>query len=230
MNEQLFIHTGYPKTATTFLQHQIFERIPNVKYIRPFNENFVINKNCVNIISDESLTGFPYHGGKANDQYLIADKIKKIFPNAKIIVTTREPNGWLRSLYSQYIRNGGKKIYEFWFENIFDKQYLDQTSYVKYMKKLFPQVLQIDFSDLCNNKKKVVKKLFNFLNVNAFDYEDIRYNTKLTNFQLKVIRFLNRCWNSKWNPDGILPKRKYFNPEFFGELLDFRKRFQEKKS
>ena len=132
MNDQLFIHTGYHKTGTTFLQHQIFERIPKVNYLHTFNNNFKIKKDRVNIISDESLTGSPYRGGKATDQYIIADKIKKIFPDANIIITTRKTNGWLPSLYSQYIRNGGTKIYEFWFENIFDNQYLDQESYIKY--------------------------------------------------------------------------------------------------
>jgi len=230
MNNQLFIHTGYPKTATTFLQHQIFERIPNVNYSHPFNDNFIIKKNQVNIISDESLTGLPYQGGKATDQYLIADKIKKIFPDANIIVTTRESDSWLHSLYSQYIRNGGTQSYEGWFENIFDKEYLNQKGYVKYMEKRFLQVLQIDFSDFYNNKQEVIRKLFDFLHVDAFDYKDIRYNTRLSDFQHRVIRFLNRFWYSSWNPNRILPKRKFFNPEFFGELFDFKKRFQEKKS
>jgi hypothetical protein len=226
---KIIIHVGLHKTGTTFFQNQIFNNVPNAKLIRGPNFTTQLQKNKMNIISSEALSGAPYVRSDAKIRFTIADRIKSCFPDARIIIGIREEKSWLKSLYSQFIRNGGFYDFDSWLEKVVDKDYFDQESYIKYLKSLFSNVYVFSFEDFCKNKKEVVTEMCKFMEVNYIDYQDIKYNTKLSKNRLNIIKYLNRIWISNWNPNGVLPKKRFFNPEFFGELFDLNRILYEGK-
>jgi len=226
---KIIIHVGLHKTGTTFFQNQIFNKIPNAKLIRRPNFTTPLQKNKMNIISSEALSGAPYVRSNAKIRFIIADRLKSCFPDAKIIIGIREKKSWLKSLYSQFIRNGGIYDFDSWLEKVVDKDYLDQDSYIDYLKSLFRDVYVFRFENFCNTKKKVVIEMCKLMEIGYIDYRDIKYNTKLSKNRLNIIKYLNRIWISSWNPNGVLPKKRYFNPEFFGELFDLNRILYEGK-
>jgi len=223
------IHVGYHKTATTFFQNQIFNNIRNVNLIRNLNFNTTLIKDKINIISNEALSGAPYLKSDAKIRFIIADRLKLCFPNSKIILGIRNNDSWLKSLYSQFIRNGGLYNYNEWLEKVFDKIYLDHESYISYLKSKFKDVYVFRFEDFCKNKQIIIEDMCKFIGIKNITYKNIKYNIKLSKNRMSIIKYLNRFWKSSWNPDGLLPKMRFFNPEFFGELLDFNRMLNEGK-
>ncbi len=134
------IHVGLHKTATTFLQKEIWPNFNNYTYIsRPYTQhNHAFNKlqyaddslysknellaeltkiKADNILlSDECLSGKPLFFSYIN-RSLIAQRLKDVFPDATIVIFLRDQKEILRSHYSEYIKMpyGTKKLEElFW--------------------------------------------------------------------------------------------------------------------
>jgi len=128
----MFIHIGYPKTATTWLQQNVFPSHPEIEYWNPhipqyawlndivtlhdfdFDANKIrvktlnvpsVETTKAKLISWERLLGNPYTGGR--DSRVIADRLHAIFPDAKIIISIRHQLDMIDSLYRQYIHQGG---------------------------------------------------------------------------------------------------------------------------
>jgi len=132
----LYFHIGYPKTATSFLQDEIFPQFKSIHFI-PLSElkdpllkitsqdefNFdykkiredIISKldpDKPNLISFEGLCGEIIF--KHTNQKQIADRLHKLFPESHIIIIIRNQYDLIKSLYRQSIHLGGtKKFTEF---------------------------------------------------------------------------------------------------------------------
>lgn len=132
-NAPLLIHIGYHKTGTTWLQEELFNRADygfcrwtrDRKYVHrafvptsPFaaipedtlaelnqEQEVAVSRNCTFVISHERLSGYPPAGGV--DQRTIADRLAAHFPDARILIVLREQASAIRSMYSQYISDGG---------------------------------------------------------------------------------------------------------------------------
>jgi len=61
------------------------------------------------VISHERLSGNPHSGHY--DDTLIAQRIEKILPNARILICVREQLALIASIYKQYLRIGGTKSF-----------------------------------------------------------------------------------------------------------------------
>ena len=143
-NYNIYIHVGFHRTGSTFLQTEFFPNIPNSNYINQFDiieelasitttdgfiwENTEIKENTfksliekldstkINIISAEALSGYPF--SKSINRSLVFNRIKTMFPEAKIILGIRSQDKLIQSFYSLYIREGGTlKINELIAEN-----------------------------------------------------------------------------------------------------------------
>lgn len=129
-----FVHIGFHKTGTSFLQKNIFwdkdqpfcspwtvdsgEIIEHFVITNPrkFNpgqirQHFlqdVLNANCENLvptISHEALSGNALRGRYYG--FDVASRLKKVFPTARILIVIREQRSMLRSSYNQYVMQGG---------------------------------------------------------------------------------------------------------------------------
>lgn len=131
--QDVLIHVGYHKTGSTFLQNHFFtpcngftteingnrtnivrdivvpddflfdpescrrRYIPHIEEARREGKCFVL--------SHERLSGYPASGGY--DRKLIADRLAQTFPGARVLIVIREQRSLIRSIYSQYITDGG---------------------------------------------------------------------------------------------------------------------------
>lgn len=141
------IHIGYHKTATSWLQKNIFVDHPQI--IMPFSymeivENIVFpnsldfladetqkffslgmpeseNTDKFSVLSAERLCGNPHSGGY--DSKEIADRISTIFPTAKILIVVRNQVDMIASTYKQYIMADGVATIEEYLEGANPERY-----------------------------------------------------------------------------------------------------------
>ncbi|SPH23619.1 hypothetical protein DEA8626_02685 [Defluviimonas aquaemixtae] len=130
MAERLLLHIGYHKTATSWMQQRLF--VPEHGYFQiarhaevwrhvvaphgllfdPAGMQEVIRDGMaevpegkVPVISSEILSGHPFFGGMASDDY--ARRLKAIAPDARILISVRSQTRILTSVYMQYLLRGG---------------------------------------------------------------------------------------------------------------------------
>lgn len=164
---KLLIHIGYHKTATTWMQRQLFT--PNHGYrqlldhqavfkylVKPHGLSF--NPNAVRqlilsemrkldvgqspVISSEILSGHPFFGGRESD--ILAKRLAVIAPQAQILISIRNQLRILPSLYMQYLRRGGTMDYAQFFEGStdlhyygFEPEHFEYHRLIKFYQNLF---------------------------------------------------------------------------------------------
>jgi len=200
-----FIHVGLHKTATTYLQSNIWPSLSNITCLtRPYTQhnnafnqlqyaddslydaklfdNEVEQFNGKNIlISDESLSGKPLSFSCIN-RTQIAKRLQQQFPDAEIILFLRNQPDIIRSHYSSYIRMpfGVKKFNDFIYKPINDFSYEDSLAQPdKYdMSSLYYNTNDIFLHMDCFKYYPLVKmyrELFNKCHI--FLYEDFKENS-----------------------------------------------------
>ncbi len=127
---QLFVHIGLHKTATTYLQVDVFPDLKGITYIDgndrsllPWKRRMYMQDPLVfdvqearneilgrmegarSLLSTEALSGSPM--GQYLDRDLILQKLKTMFPDARVIVGIRSQPDIIWSLYKNYVRKGG---------------------------------------------------------------------------------------------------------------------------
>ena len=220
-NVRLIIHVGFPKTGTTFLQKNVFPNIKNVNFIRRPNFEIKIMPNKVNIISDESLCRFPIDDNKV-DGFTVAQYLKTLFPNAKIIVGIRDKKSYSISLYNQYVKEGYAYSYDRWYKET-NMDNFDFKPYINYLKNLFSDVYVYNFEDLKSDTMKLIKKLCVFIEVDVPEFNNKTVNPSLTEKQLILTRFFNKFFKNKRNPNGLFPE-----PYFLDNVLTILEKINKK--
>lgn len=205
LKNKVFIHLGLQKTGTTWIQLELFKKM-NVFYTQDTRIESYIPDDMKVVISAEWLAGIPYWNHIPCMRYLILDKLKKLYPNARIIVGFRDKHEWIQSIYSQYIKNGGCLSYRIWLKFCFNNEYLDFDGYKKQIEKLFKKVYVYDFNDLKTDIDGFAKNLCGFIGEPIPDYNYKVYNKKFTDNKLMVMRFVNMWFKSNENPSGFFPK------------------------
>lgn len=144
--QNTFIHIGFQKTGSTFLQRQFFSKFEKFDYLSPpytqheehwnklqygdgtqfemqefknkFKSNYFSNDSL--LISDEGLVGKPIYGGM--QRTLICERLKQNFPDAKILIIIRGQFEMLKSLHNQWVkgaRKGTKTFGDFlWYKKV----------------------------------------------------------------------------------------------------------------
>jgi len=232
----VIIHVGLRKTATTWLQNEFFPKIENIHYlakteleypkwlikwhylddyafkqksnkIRKEVESLLVESKP-NVISSEAFTN-------TSVIYSQANRIKDLFPNAKIIITLRDPVDVIKSHYKLDIQDGINFLelenYLDWNRTPFDlfkrkSIYLPDFFYdenIDYYQKLFGKnnVLILKYEDMIDMKDKFFKALENFLDIkitlNEFNLQTKRNESIKTNLaDLKYKNFLNFISNN----------------------------------
>ncbi len=126
------LHVGYHKTASTWLQQMVLRRaefgctlvadVPGVNDLVVHSNSLDWNaadtraalepefeaaraRGLVPVVSSERMSGSPHTGGY--DTRTIADRLYETWPDANVLIVVREQKAIVRSVYLQYIRQGG---------------------------------------------------------------------------------------------------------------------------
>ncbi|MEO0566866.1 MAG: hypothetical protein AAF066_03985 [Pseudomonadota bacterium] len=138
MSARPLIHIGYHKTATTWMQRQLFTPSHGYHQIADHEDVFrhivephglrfsaqamqahiqqalpQLKTGEVPVISSEILSGHPFFGGRESDVY--AARLAQIAPDARILISIRAQMKILPSVYMQYVLRGGTTPYQDFF-------------------------------------------------------------------------------------------------------------------
>lgn len=228
-SRMIFLHIGYHKTGTTFLQKNIF-RDSKYGFIRLKNDRKIIHKYFTSqnsyylipneirrsfyaeaeeaakagltlVISHERLVGYPPSGG--HDSKLIADRLKDVFPNALVLIVIREQISIIKSIYSQYITDGGDLTLKRFLcrpqKNIhrvpyFDFEFYEYHTLIHYYQCLFgkDRVLALTFEYMLTELDGFVKRIFDFNNLAE---PILHYHRPLNTKRPILVQFFRRYIN-----------------------------------
>ncbi|GGP84951.1 sulfotransferase domain-containing protein [Shewanella ulleungensis] len=143
------------------------------------NINGSQTRGKVNVISAERLSGHPYSGGF--DTFLIAKRIKKLCPDAKIIIGLRNPKDIIVSIFKQMVSEGFVGNFDTfiatkaWKRPFFDLSYLEYHHIVFLYRRLFgsENVKVVFYETLRDSPQNYIDDICNFLKVVSFTPKNI---------------------------------------------------------
>ncbi len=260
----IHIHVGLPKTGTTFMQTHVFPFMTNVHYLS-WNEYYFSNKfqkikymnpmihteeiweahikYCYTfdeynlLISDESLTN-PWDCAKA--VWPSAHALKRIFKNAKIILTLREQKSLFESLYCQSIKRGSwynprefirvsnenNNFIEFddKISSHIDIKYFEYSQLIEHYIYLFGEqsVKICIYENMVKDINTYVNEYCEFIGSKIHTkIPSIRENKSMGRLSISTLRILNRLIYKKNKKLGILPEQPFKNKlEFYIKNID----------
>ncbi|SFE11214.1 hypothetical protein SAMN05216238_108138 [Lentibacillus persicus] len=195
MKKTIYLHIGYHKTATTFLQWSIFPKLKKVKLIRKTHAKDLLNevrlrkldeddvlriRNAFDkkgsdkkptLISYEGWSGSPFSQKKSKSAYSILQDLRRIFPeehyDVHLIIGIRKQVDLMTSLYIEFLHQGGNKT---------EADYIDELE----RNNKFTNYLYNDYLD-------AVEKLFG-KNYFIFIYENFKKGKD--NYLLELLNYL----------------------------------------
>lgn len=197
----IVVHVGLHKTGTTYLQKEIFNKIKGINFTTNTELwKLHIDKSKINIISKEHLSSDEPHFFEfgATDRYEILEHIKRLFPDAKIILGRRNFDTWLKSCYKQYVVCGGVLKFNAYYER-YKHNFIDMDAYEERLRQMFNKVLVYTQEELLNKREKTVNKICEFIGVETPDFSYKRRNVSPKLYQLEARRRLNKFYNSEFN-------------------------------
>lgn len=198
------LHLGLPRTGTTFLQEHVFKKM-DINFISKHNPNVVmgnfivgcfLSDDKVNVISDEILSGDTNKNNIQCSRETVLLRLKKLFPDARVIVTFRDKKEWVDSIYRHFI---GERVrttfvdgFDDWYNNFFNISLLDFDGYKDLIMNNFDDFLFLDYEELIKDDKGYVKKISDFIGVDVPVYDYVFVNKSMNDRQLKFIKFCSK--------------------------------------
>ena len=263
-NRKVLLHVGYHKTGTTWLQNYLFN---NEKYgfVSPMSTMDMMNiialpnpldfsldtcRNEINqrleqvesgnltpVFSAERFSGHPHSGGY--DSKEIADRLKALFPNARVLICIREQKKVILSCYNQYIKKGGAisvgaylHVLDRTRVPLFDFRHFMYHRLIRYYQTVFGKenILVLPYELFARNSKEYVSQIIEFAAGQSFQdsLDDLPMrrmtNSSITGFELVMRRFLNFTigMRNSINQFSIRPLNKKYNDFFFGIVQKMR--------
>ena len=195
-------HLGLHKTGTTFLQQAVFPELDGfhlVRQMQDVRQLFSAAPEDRLLVTHEWLSGNPFEGSWLKEFKAYVRGISRFFPDSSCILGFRRHDQLLRSLYKQYLHEGGTR-------NVTELFAPDGSGRIHPNELFFEQRLsfvQDHFSDvfvytqegLRDDFGSFLESLLQFLEAEAptSQIERTTHNVGIrTSFQAKLLRTLNR--------------------------------------
>lgn len=216
-NIEIYFHLGLPKTASTYMQRVVFPNMENIKFYK--KHDYKMHKSDFETINNKVIFSCE------KDQELFDEfkELKKLHPEAKIILVFREHLDWIKSKYKYYIRkNGHLSFKDFYNDKLCKNLGLHPNYYtdiVNELKKYFPDYLILTHDLLKSNPDKFIQLLHDFTGVeNKGNFSNKKVKKAFTYRQLSVLRWYNSLWHFDENKYSSKKKQKRYE-KFRGALL-----------
>jgi hypothetical protein len=162
----------------------------------------------VTVYSDERLSvwdGGPAAAGRCDYelrryQEAARDVLWTHFPEAYILLVTRNAFDWARSVYSQYVKSGGTMDFDAYLTD--QDAFLKQGSDVGFLRGLYAsrfgedRLLVLPFEDLARDDSAFLKRICEFIGIDCEPpSETLRRNRGLSLDDLSFFREINRFVN-----------------------------------
>lgn len=231
------LHIGFPKTGSTWFSAKYYPAAGNIQYFDPggylhgiARPGFEINKSQsskISVLQHPELTGisrFVWDGNFSRSR-IIAENLKRNFPDSTVVVFIRNQIDFLASAYIYYVKRGGTYKPGDIFEKIvskkieFDLNFLNYSDLIGLYYEVFGKtnVNIYLFEDFKSNPETFVKRFtdkYGFqVDTAALDYTPM--NEKLRTGLMKLLLFTNR-FTKPANPF----KKYYINIELIYNLLN----------
>lgn len=196
MEKEIYFHLGLVRTGTSFLQKELFPKMKLDFYDKPsYNELLSLpfdSEKTLLSMETWSHNMYTYNKPEYLDfDFIFLERLKKIFPNAKIILCTRK-EGYVKSLYYLHVLHGWTIPFKKFKERI-NEGYLNQERYVKKINELFPDSFIYTYEEFKKDNKKIVEKICDFTVVEKVVLEKgkKRVNASLSPTKIEVLRLFN---------------------------------------
>jgi len=217
---EVVLHVGLPRSASSFLQQEVFDKHPKINYIDRrslggkiiddgicfYDKHFFkLDSDKINLISDECIC-------QPISRKDIVLNLKKYYNVKKVLLVYRDYYSLMQSYYKYHLLKGGtQSIHGFYQAHLVD---FDIDDYVAFLVKNFDDVCILDMDVLRSDFNCFINDLSNFLNIGLDGVENIIVNgSGNKDFNLSLLRLVN-CFfkNRVHNPNGwgFIPDRYNF--------------------
>jgi hypothetical protein len=204
----IFFHVGLGKTASTYLQYEVFPKLQGIHYIQRTKYNQykeIIDKHTADkfLISREFDRQFFDEVGK----------MAEYDPNARIIIVLRRNESWIASQYRRYVKNGGYKSFNEFLDLENNQGWWEQEEVYFYPKLQFieqhfnhkPLILFHD--ELKHNPYQFIKRIAAYTGT-SFDTGKISLKPSHKSYTTKQLLIIRDLSKKLFNSDKVRAKSK----------------------
>ena len=223
MNKEVFFHVGLGKTASTFLQEQVFPHFTEVEYI---HRDYRYQKSG-KIISEGNETR--YFVSREFDQQFEEEvtKFANHHPDTTAIIVFRRQDGWIASQYRRFFKNGHLIPFTEFFDlnndqGVFKKVDLNYSHYLRMIEENFTKKpLVLFYEDLRQDPVAFINKIADTIGV-TYKLSDVNLNPRHSSYsekQLKALRRVGGFVNIR--KDNVEGKFAYLLTRFYTNFIRY---------
>lgn len=235
------IHIGYHKAASTVLQDQFFTDPSSPFRVPPEPRHMLVQRFVVPqpmtfdvgaaqahyaeilqqaeqqgqtaVLSHERFSGYPPSGGF--DCTIIANRLQRTFPQARILIVVREQVGNIFSMYSQYITDGGDMSLKDYLARpqpflkrvpVFSEEFYRYHRLLSLYRQKFgaDRVLCLPFEQLVKQPDEFVGQIYDFAGQPRKPHTFRRQNAKRS----ATFQVLQRLVNQRLSGNELIQRRR----------------------
>jgi hypothetical protein len=236
IKQRITFHVGLPRTASTFLQRNVFPAFKGIEYVKKGDfkkhDRFIAEADKPVLLTTEMDIG----KGKPNAAGLYT--IAKKYPDTRIILVLRRHDKWIASKYKYHIRKNGTMDFHSFFNltpgnGFFRCEHLLYKNIIDRIESLFTERPLVIFQEeLKNAPEEVIRLMASYCDADV-DLSNVKMNTVNYSFsekQLKLLLKFNRRFSFDEKQHGKFRKKiraaMIHTLAFFGQFLPGKK--QEK--
>jgi sulfotransferase family protein len=220
-----FIHVGFPKCGSTFLQSEVFDKIKDINAITVGGKNCKLPK-CLSYMTycqdpyfspekvAEELKEIPEEiNGISNEGFtsfvsptIMANRLHQAFGDTKILIVLRNQKSILLSHYLHDIKIGYALSFEKWLKRLFNtlryQSFMYSHTINAYNKQFGKENVKVVLFEELFNEKAIIE-ILDFIGISGENLKEIKYDLKVnpaySPWSLALTRKFNRHFGTKEN-------------------------------